>query len=1154
MAIERIKLNLIPAGTMPVCHASQYDKKRQIGIDIYNGLQPYILSDELLELDVRKPDGHIVTIDVPYTAGGNGVVFETTEQMCAVAGSNLCELKITKGEAVIGSLNFYMEIERSPMENGLASDSEIANLRTQMQSIAQPMLDDLVPPMVESLVPEVVGENYYNKNEINNIVSGIDDALEGIGHDIDGIETVLENKADANEVAEALEEKADKETTYTQEQVDNIVSDAIYDVLPSELTPTSPSANFSTTLEMPIKSLDVDVNAVQESGTPTPATPLPISGWSEISLVKRGANLWDEIVELGRLNNDGTLNSSQTTRITTDFISVKPNQTYRQSSLSVAYGGIICFYDKNKNCVRYDGNGVRESIKTFTTQDGEYYVRITFGYQYGTTYNHDISINYPATDTTYHAYNGTTEVISLGGTYYGGHFTQDKDGHRQFEVTHGIKLFGDISFNRSNNGGAWQSYLFYAQITDKVNGGVLKCSNYEYVVQATSTVQNEKIISVGSSKYIYVRDDAYTTVADFKTANANTQLVYPLATPYTIDLPDGEPIITLNGTNNIYADTGDCAVEYKVSPTADKDTNTWRAIKVEGVEKLGNGINSGAVDVVGSANIDVTFDTNGNKIKLATKNLYNKTEVDTALSGKASATEVENIRVGVDGTTYASAGDAVREQNGDLKGVLLGITKTVTKTSSGNYKISALLLAGKSYSLTNNTSLGITVKLFKSDGTEVSLPSITQGNKLVFTISDDGEYIAVGGYANAAGTITLNSPYSVIDELDELVTVNGIQLYAGYITTSGTIGGQDQTRLEVYTNRIKAKKGHKFNLRLTFGSENQMWCAYALYDENGQFISRTTLDTGISRKYGSYDVTIDAENAYYVAFSFRTYGNCESTIKSYMLTQTLQEDVQDLQSKQAAELVTTVRSINHRGFNTVAPENTLPAYKLSRKMGFKCVETDVAFTSDGVAVLLHDGTINRTARNPDGTTITSSVAIGSITYAQALNYDFGIWKSTEYAGTKIPTFLEFITLCKRIGLDAYIELKPTGTTEVRVQGLIDAVKACGMKDHVSWISFYPNLLTYVKNYDSTARIGVLTETVDSTLIDTAQALKTSDNEVFIDSDIYNSSAISLCLGADLPLEAWTINSETNMKNLDAYISGVTSDSLIFGKVLYDGYI
>ena len=41
-------------------------------------------------------------------------------------------------------------------------------------------------------------------------------------------------------------------------------------------------------------------------------------------------------------------------------------------------------------------------------------------------------------------------------------------------------------------------------------------------------------------------------------------MVIPI-TPYVIDLPDGEPIITINGTNNIYADTGDTAVSFKCS-------------------------------------------------------------------------------------------------------------------------------------------------------------------------------------------------------------------------------------------------------------------------------------------------------------------------------------------------------------------------------------------------------------------------------------------------------------------------------------------------------------------------------------------------------------------------------------------------------------
>ena len=91
----------------------------------------------------------------------------------------------------------------------------------------------------------------------------------------------------------------------------------------------------------------------------------------------------------------------------------------------------------------------------------------------------------------------------------------------------------------------------------------------------------------------------------------------------------------------------------------------------------------------------------------------------------------------------------------------------------------------------------------------------------------------------------------------------------------------------------------------------------------------------------------------------------------------------------------SVKGVNHRGYSTVAPENTLPAYVLSRKMGFQYAECDVSFTSDGVPVLLHDSTIDRTS---DG-----SGSIGSLTLEEVRQYDFGSWKGEQYAGTKIPT-------------------------------------------------------------------------------------------------------------------------------------------------------
>ena len=244
----------------------------------------------------------------------------------------------------------------------------------------------------------------------------------------------------------------------------------------------------------------------------------------------------------------------------------------------------------------------------------------------------------------------------------------------------------------------------------------------------------------------------------------------------------------------------------------------------------------------------------------------------------------------------------------------------------------------------------------------------------------------------------------------------------------------------------------------------------------------------------------------------------------------------------------TVKGINHRGYSIEAPENTLPAYKLSKKMGFNYAETDVSFTSDGVAVCLHDDTINRTS---NGTGI-----IYNMTYADVLQYDFGSWKSPVYAGTKIPTVEQFVKLCKDIGLNPYIELKDGyAYTESQIQSIVDIVKACGMSKNTTFISFNSTFLTYVKNYDQEARIGFIAG-IDASSIATANSLKTGYNEVVLDVqyNVATQANIDLCIAADIPVEVWTVDSDATILKLNKYVTGVTSNYLIAGKVLYDANI
>lgn len=95
--------------------------------------------------------------------------------------------------------------------------------------------------------------------------------------------------------------------------------------------------------------------------------------------------------------------------------------------------------------------------------------------------------------------------------------------------------------------------------------------------------------------------------------------------------------------------------------------------------------------------------------------------------------------------------------------------------------------------------------------------------------------------------------------------------------------------------------------------------------------------------------------------------------------------------------------VAHRGDWRNAPENSLQAIQNCIEMGVDMVEIDVRETSDGVLVLMHDETIDRT------TTGTGKVNEVSWDYLQTLRLRDGIGHSTPH---KIPTLEEALLLCK----------------------------------------------------------------------------------------------------------------------------------------------
>lgn len=149
----------------------------------------------------------------------------------------------------------------------------------------------------------------------------------------------------------------------------------------------------------------------------------------------------------------------------------------------------------------------------------------------------------------------------------------------------------------------------------------------------------------------------------------------------------------------------------------------------------------------------------------------------------------------------------------------------------------------------------------------------------------------------------------------------------------------------------------------------------------------------------------------------------------------------------------------HRGLSSIAPENTMAAFKLARDMGIPGVELDVHLTSDGKVVVIHDHTTSRVG----GT----ALEVERSAWKELSAVDIGSWKGDKWKGERI---IELRELFEEFGEDLYydVELKSSISADY---GLEEAVSAClrdafaskgGMTGRILVSSFNPMSLARFK--------------------------------------------------------------------------------------------
>ena len=162
----------------------------------------------------------------------------------------------------------------------------------------------------------------------------------------------------------------------------------------------------------------------------------------------------------------------------------------------------------------------------------------------------------------------------------------------------------------------------------------------------------------------------------------------------------------------------------------------------------------------------------------------------------------------------------------------------------------------------------------------------------------------------------------------------------------------------------------------------------------------------------------------------------------------------------------------HRGASGHAPENTLPAFKMAADMGADGVELDIQMTSDGVIVVCHDETIDRTSNGAGW--------LKDFTFDQLRRLDFSNGNGA-YEGTKIPSMEEVLDLLDPTGLTINIELKTGIIFYDRIEEkILELVKRKGWEDRVIYSSFNHYTVRRIKELDPAAKSAFSTPTAPST--------------------------------------------------------------------------
>jgi glycerophosphoryl diester phosphodiesterase len=183
-------------------------------------------------------------------------------------------------------------------------------------------------------------------------------------------------------------------------------------------------------------------------------------------------------------------------------------------------------------------------------------------------------------------------------------------------------------------------------------------------------------------------------------------------------------------------------------------------------------------------------------------------------------------------------------------------------------------------------------------------------------------------------------------------------------------------------------------------------------------------------------------------------------------------------------------------------ENSIAGLVAAKQSGCRAVEFDVMLTADGVPILMHDETLDRTTR------CTGRVAEKSFAQIRA-------------GDPRVPTLGEAIGECQRLGLWANIELKPAAGHEEETGAVVCRWLARNWNGQGVISSFSEKSALARRRELPAAPFAMLYEALPGDW--QAQIARLNAGAVHLDASRVDAAAAAQLAAAGIPWAAWTVN-------------------------------